>query len=158
MKTMRIISILILALTVLSCNKNRIYKAETSFPDYRWEKSNILEFTPEILDKDCDYKLSLAFRHVAGFQLKEVLVNVEITAPSGEKSVRDYKLSVYNDQNEVLSECAGDYCDLETVIENNFKFTETGKYQFKISHTMEIDPIPNAMDLGLIIDKVEQPQ
>jgi hypothetical protein len=52
-----------------------------------------------------------------------------------------------------LSDCSGDYCDLETLIEEGFKFKETGKYQFKILYDMEAKVIPNIMQVGLIIDK-----
>ena len=157
MKYIKIISVIIFAIFAASCNKNRVYEVHLdNFPSFRWDTTNIAEYSPEIADKESTYKLFVAFRHVAGFQMKTVKVNLEITSPAGEKTSKDYILSLFDNQNNSLSECAGDFCDLETLIEPNFKFTETGKYQFKIKQLTEINPLPNVMEVGLIIDKIEK--
>ena len=157
MKIKIILSILILTTFALSCNKNRIFEEHnTNFPKFRWDKSNIVEFSPEITDNNCDYKIFIAVRHIAGFQLKDINVKLDIISPSGEVTTKDYTLPLYNKNNEALSDCAGDYCDLESMIEKNFKFKETGKYKFRLSHQMSINPIPNVMEVGLIIDKLGQ--
>ena len=49
----------------------------------------------------------------------------------------------------LISDCAGDYCDLESLIEENFKFDEKGQYKFTIEHIMEADPIPNVVYIKL---------
>jgi gliding motility-associated lipoprotein GldH len=157
MKIRILLSILILSLFALSCNKNRIFEEHnTNFPKFRWDKSNIVDFNPDIKDKNYDYKIFIAIRHIAGFQLKDINVKLEIISPSGEETTKDYTLPLFDKNNESLSDCAGDYCDLESMVENNFKFKETGKYKFRISHQMSINPIPNVMEVGLIIDKLVQ--
>jgi hypothetical protein len=79
---------------------------------------------------------------------------VEQISPTGKTKSKNYKLKVFKGNSEYYSDCAGDYCDLETLIKENFKFKETGKYTFKISHDEKVNPIPNVMQVGLIIDKV----
>ena len=72
------------------------------------------------------------------------------------KSDTQFIIPVYTSENVLLSDCAGDYCDLESLIEENFKFEEKGQYKFTIEHIMATDPIPNVMAIGLIIDKKEK--
>ena len=91
-----------------------------------------------------------------GFQFKDVNLMFEMTTPSGEVKSKQFIIPVYTDEKELLSNCAVDYCDLETLIEDNFKFTETGQYKITVEHIMETNPIPNVMAVGLIIDKKEK--
>jgi gliding motility-associated lipoprotein GldH len=157
MKNKPLFTFLIVSLFIFSCNKNRIFEEHnTNFPKFRWDKTNIVEFSPEITDNEGNYKIFIAVRHIAGFQLKDINVKLNIISPSGEETTKDYNLPLYDKNNEALSDCAGDYCDLEILVENNFKFKETGKYKFRISHQMSINPIPNVMEVGLIIDKLVQ--
>ncbi len=159
MKKISFILLFVSTILSFSCNKNRIYeKHRKNFTNYRWESSNILEYNPVITDTASAYKLYVAFRHIYGFQHPIVDINVEITSPSGKVTKNAYKLVVIKGKRKYLSDCAGDYCDLETLIEKNYKFKEQGTYTFKIEHLMENDPVRNVMEVGLIIDKIPQEQ
>ena len=142
---------------LLACNSNRVYeKHKGGFEKNRWKKSDVVEFKPEITDLEEKYDISIALRHVYGFQLKKLKVNVEIITPSGKKKNKTYKLKVIKNKDEYYSDCAGDYCDLESVVDRNFKFKEKGEYTFRVSQDAKIDPLPNVMKVGLIIDKIEK--
>lgn len=156
MKTIKLLSALLAVLfLVTSCNQNRVFeKHRKNFTDYRWESTNVCEYTPVIEDADAKYDITFALRHIYGFQHKSLNINIEMTSPSGETKSNDYNIQVVGDKREYLSDCAGDYCDLETLIEEDFKFEETGTYTFKITHLMEDDPVQAVMEVGLIIDKV----
>lgn len=148
-------AILFIALFISGCNKNKVYEEhKTNFPQFRWEKSNVVEFNPEIIDNDSNYEITIALRHIFGFNLKSIKIDLEMISPSGEKTMNEYLLSFYDDQGDLLSVCAGDFCDMEQLIEDDFKFKETGEYQIKIYHRMDINPIPNIMEVGLIIEKL----
>ncbi len=141
---------------LLSCNTGKIYEEhKTNFPKFRWDKSNIVEFTPEVTDTENNYQLIVAIRHIFGFNLSDLKIKVEIIAPSGKETTADYTLSFYNQENDLLSKCIGDFCDFEQVIENDFTFNETGTYQINIHHQMDQNPIPNIMEVGLIIENDE---
>ncbi len=145
---------IVFAVLVIGCNENRIYETHKSgFTNYRWDKTNVVEFKPQISNVEENYMVYVAIRHVYGFQLKSVKVRVEIKSPSGKTSSKLYELKVFKNSNEYISDCAGDYCDLEVLVEKDFKFEEPGEYVFSISHEMDVDPVPNLMQIGLIIDK-----
>jgi len=155
MKTLKSLVLIAIALVAFSCNENRIYEEHKSeFPNYRWKKNNVVEFKPEVFDLEQRYNIYVAFRHVYGFQLKKVNVDVEMISPSGKTKKKSYKLKVMKGKGEYYSECAGDYCDLETLVEDNFKFKEVGNYIFNITYDEKLDFIPNVMQVGLVIDKV----
>lgn len=155
MKKTNLMIIVLIVVTAFSCNENEVFENHSGeFPNYRWEKSVYINFDPEIDDTDSKYQISIAFRHVHGFQLKKLKLAVKITSPSGKVQNKKYKLKVAKNETEYYSDCAGDYCDLVEVVEKKFKFKEKGKYKFEIGQITNVDPLPNVMKVGLIIDKV----
>ena len=156
MKKRNIISILIIALIFIGCNEGHVYrKNKKGFPDYRWAKEKSLEYNPVIENIDAEYNIYFEFRHIHGFQFQNVKIKIEITSPANVVTTQEYIIPVFGKDGEELSECAVDYCDLVTLIEGNYKFTETGEYKFVISYDMEQEYLPNVMEVGLTIDKIE---
>lgn len=159
MKYVRIFILLLFVVVGSACNPNRIYEEyNKDFSTLQWEKSKKLEFTPEIKGTQENYKLCLAFRHVYGFQFRDMSVRVMQTTPSGKGTSKEYTFQVMTTDGGYIGECLGDICDLESVIENNVKFTETGKYIYTIEHIMPMDVLPNVMEIGLIIEKIPNTQ
>lgn len=142
-----------LLLPFLACNKNKVFDAKTEFAEYKWVKIKKVEFQPEITDNAKAYTITIAFRHIYGFNFQELPLNVEISSPSGKTENKKYYLQIADENNKYLSECSGDYCDLKSIVENNFKFTENGKYKFSISHELPVDIASNIIDIGMIIQK-----
>lgn len=155
MKILRILA-LILTIGLISCNTNRVYeKHQKDFPKNRWEKSNVLTFSPTIEDTTATYRVYLALRHVYGFQFGNMKTKVTSTTPLGDTTTKNYEFTVVGPDKKYLSECAEDICDLEAVIEENVKFSELGTYKYTVEHEMPVDPLPNVMEFGLIIEKHE---
>ena len=156
MKTIKLVSFLLIALFTISCNENRVYqKYRKNFVDYKWESTNRPEFSPEITDIDQEYRVYFEFRHLYGFQIASIGIDVEMTTPSGVTTNKVYQIDVT--EKGVLAykgSCAGSYCDLETLLEDNYKFEEVGTYTYKITHLMDQDPLLNVAEVGLVIDKI----
>ena len=141
-------------LSCLGCNENQIYKEyNKDFSTLQWEKSKKIDFIPEIPDTVHTYKITLALRHVHGFQFRDMAVKLSSISPSGKSNSKDYTFPVMKGETEYLSQCAGDICDLETVIETNAHFNEAGKYTYTVEHLMPVDLLPNVMEFGLLIEK-----
>jgi gliding motility-associated lipoprotein GldH len=142
------------SMSTLNCSKNRIFAENKDMPsNFHWEKDHLIEFFPQITDTLARYNFNFSFRHVYGFKLKKFDIKIVMSPPSGNAVKKIFTISLFDKNNKALSDCSGDYCDLETLIEENFKFKETGKYQFKITYNMDAPFIPNVMQLGLTIDK-----
>lgn len=157
MKISRSLIFLCFISTIIACNENLIFKEfNKDFPQFRWEKTKQIEFSPEITDISNNYSVSLELRHVFGFQFKDMKVQVETISPSGKSSIKPYEFAVMDQNNEYLSECSVDICDLKTTIEENMKFEEAGTYKYIIEHNMPVHILPNVMEMGLIIEKHSQ--
>lgn len=154
MKKIAFFTIIILLITSIGCNENRIYqKYHKNFTDYQWHKTKTIEFQPQINDTSINYNIFVAFRYIYGFPEETLKIKIEIISPSGKLQNLNNSL-IIRKKREYQGDCAGDYCDLETLILNNHKFTETGTYKFKITSNEQTDPINFVMEIGIIIDKI----
>jgi gliding motility-associated lipoprotein GldH len=139
---------------LLATSCNHVYKEydKESFPTYTWGEQKI-KFSPTIEDFSKSYRLILGIRHLYGFQLGSIEVTIKTISPSGKEVVKHYELKIKDSANRYLAKCSGDYCDLETVIEDHLSFTEGGQYTYVITHNGNAEIIPGVMELGLIIDE-----
>ncbi len=135
-----------------SCASDHAFEERNdNFTKFRWEKNKAVEFRPEISDTAGTYNISLTFRHVFGFQFQDMNIIMYTRSPSGEAQTTKYTIPVADENKQYLSECALDICDLEMILESDVKFTEIGTYRYYISHDMPVDPLPNVMEVGLVI-------
>jgi len=141
-------------LLLTACNPNRIFNVNNSdFPNHRWMQNAPILFSVPIEDTISEHKVYLALRHVYGFQFDAMNIRLKITDPSGKSATKDYQLQIKDGEDAYLSDCSGDICDLEVMIEDHVKFTIAGDWSFEVANNMDITYVPNVMELGLIIDK-----
>ncbi|MBL4734177.1 MAG: hypothetical protein JKY18_02340 [Flavobacteriales bacterium] len=151
---MKKIITLFLAIGLLACNPNRVFNSsDSNFPNHRWYKEVEITFSVPIVDTLSNHQVYLALRHVHGFQFETMNVTLVSTSPSGKSSTKDYSIQVMGGDNTYLSDCSGDICDREVLIEDHVQFDEQGDWSFVIQNNMPIEYVPNVMEFGLIIDK-----
>lgn len=146
---------LLIGLSLMSCSSNnRIYSENKELsPQMEWLKKDIRTFDVSIENTNEMYDLSLSFRFAEGFPYNSMKVNVIETSPSGKETVKTYDLKVRAESGEYIGEVALDIWDSEHLIEAKKKYSEKGKYCYKIEHAMPKDPVQMVMEIGVILDK-----
>ncbi len=79
-------------------------------------------------------------------------VQLEITPPSGNSATKAYQLQIMDDGG-YLSECSGDYCDREVLIEEHVRFIESGEWTFTVTNAINAEYVANVLEFGLIVEK-----
>lgn len=147
-----------LSFTLASCGGS-FYEKHEGIKNLIWDIKDVKKFTVDVKDNKANYKLNLAIRYASGVQRTKTVaytLKVTTTAPSGKKTVKDYKINLKDDKGEFLGEPLGDIIDLMTLVEPDYTFAETGKYTFEVIHNMPPNTsITGIMEAGLKIDKVE---
>ncbi len=146
--------LLVIIAGLMACNPDRVYEShQKSFPKHRWYKEKALTFEPTISDTTGKYNISVALRHVYGFQHPAMKVRLTVITPSGNENTETYTFPVFGKESQYRSDCSGDICDLESLIIEGVSYKETGTYKYTIAHDMDVDPLQNVMEVGLIIEK-----
>lgn len=153
----KIFAILIISISMLGCQpegREYIEHKELS-PQLEWLKKDVIEFKVPIEKENQEFKMSLAFRCVEGFQHEVLKVNVIETSPSGKEESKEYELTLKDKQGKYIGDPVLKFYDSEHVIETNKIFGEKGVYSYKIEHMMPNDPVNSALEIGVILDNVE---
>jgi len=152
-----VLPFIIMTLVLLACQpEGRVYvKHQNLSPNIEWLKKDLREFKVPIEDNNIAYNMSLSFRFANGYQYQVAKVKVTETSPSGKEIVKEYDLKVREDNGDYIGEAGYDIWDSEHIVETNKRYEETGTYNYTLEHIMPSDPLHFAMEIGVILDKVE---
>lgn len=123
-----------------------------SFPDNRWAKADVQHYTIAI-SEESTADVTLLFSHVAGPQFTKIPVVLDITAPGGVKETINVTLNLADESGKSLSECAGDVCDLRTVVKPAYSLKK-GTYTFDLRNEFSGDYLPNVLAVGVELKKI----
>jgi gliding motility-associated lipoprotein GldH len=149
---------LLIIITLITCvaflTRCHTYKEynKDAFGNYTWGSAQEIVFKPVIEDVTKTYTLSVGIRHIYGLQLEAMSVTVKIISPSGKEETQKHDFKLMKGPDQYVGSCAGDLCDLETVVNDDLKFVESGEHQIIISHNFSGNKIPGIMEVGVIID------
>ena len=123
--------------------------AQLSFPKNRWYQTEVLslDFTPSSLNKPHVIQLNLSYIH--GFQFYEIPLEIYITSPLHQVEKTPVTLRLFDENNDELGDCVGDYCDLKFIIKDNYQFTESGNYKIQVLNTFDNKYLPNVLSVSV---------
>jgi gliding motility-associated lipoprotein GldH len=147
------ITLFVVGILLFSCTpEGEIYNEHKELsPEMEWKKKDARKFEVPIDDNSGAYDMSLSFRYAEGYPYKTAKVKVTEKSPSGKKTVSEYDLKVRKANGDYIGEGSLDIWDSEHMVEKGKKFEETGTYTYVIQHNMPQDPMPLAMEIGVIM-------
>lgn len=136
-----------------SCDKSRVMEENIPVKDYKWDYSDAKVFTAEIKDTTANYNIYVNLRHSFQFEWRNLWVNIETTFPNGKVYERRVNLLLSEADGHWFGDCLGDNCDIRVSIQQNAFFPLTGKYTFKITQDMRVNPLPYIKDVGMRVEQ-----
>lgn len=147
------VCLLICSLLFSSCDKNVVMEAHQSIVSDKWDYTDVKIFTAEITDTVQHYNIAVSMRHGFNFEWRNVWVNIETTFPDGNKFEKRVNLVLSDADGVWHGDILGDNCDILIPIQDNAFFPQVGKYSFKISQDMRVNPLNYVKSVGLRIEK-----
>jgi len=123
--------------------------------DYKWSYDSSKVFTAEIADTLQHYNLYVNVRHSFQFDWRNVWVKIQTVFPDGKSFERRVNLVLSAPDGHWFGDCLGDNCDMQIAIQQNAIFPQKGKYTFKISQDMRINPVTAIKSVGMRIEKAQ---
>ncbi|MBL0309150.1 MAG: gliding motility lipoprotein GldH [Bacteroidetes bacterium] len=142
-----------IGLMLISCEKNYILDENKILKDYKWEYADSKTFIAEIMDTTLQYDIYINLRHSADFEWRNVWVKIETTFPDGREFERRVNLVLGEADGHWLGSCLSDNCDIHIPIQQAAHFPLTGKYTFKLSQDMRVNPLVAIKSVGVEILK-----
>ncbi|MBN2175017.1 MAG: hypothetical protein JW731_12865 [Bacteroidales bacterium] len=146
---------LIVLVIFASCTNNILYKQYYKFEKISWNRFEFLNFEMPVEASSQEYDIYLSVRHLPEFAYRELEVNFTLFFPSGEMRTADHVLKFIDNDGERLSECLGDFCDIDFLIRKGIVFNEQGIVKFEIENKNTRLETPGMMEVGIIVRKSE---
>lgn len=144
-----LLACIVLHLTACS---SAVYDHHISLPNYTWERGNKLVYKIDIKEPIENAKVWLNVRHATELPYTELLLNVKLTTPSGEKGTREMRIPTKNAAGKNIGSGMGDLWDINTVLEEKTSF-QAGAYEIELSHQMADEQVFMLVDIGIKIEK-----
>jgi gliding motility-associated lipoprotein GldH len=136
-----------------SCDRKRIFEENKQITDYKWNYADAPTFVTEVKDTNTHYNVIVNVRHSFEFEWRNLWVKIQTTLPDGRTSEKRINLVLSEPDGHWHGDCLGDNCDLQIPIQENAIFPVPGKYTFKITQDMRVNPLPLVKSIGLRIEK-----
>lgn len=153
MTQLRIFILLALFFFIAAC-QSAVYDHHIAIPSYTWERSNKLVYKIDIKEPLEKATVWLNVRHATELPYPELLLNVKLTTPDGEKGTRALSVPIKDKNGKNAGSGMGDMWDVKTIIQENASF-KVGAYEIELSHQMPEDPVFMLVDIGVKVEKGE---
>ncbi len=145
--------LLVCSLLFSSCDKKVVMESHQNIVNDKWDYADAKVFTAGITDTVQHYNIGVSLRHGFNFEWRNLWVKIETTFPDGNKYEKRVNLVLSNADGVWHGEVLGDNCDILIPIQDNAFFPQTGKYSFKISQDMRVNPLDYVKSVGMRIEK-----
>ena len=140
-----------LMLLFVVCGKSSSINKD--FPDNRWPKTDVQTFSVDVT-ADGIPQLGVLFSFVSGPQFTDIPLSIGITAPDGSTQYISIVLDLTGKAGGNTLDCAGDVCDLHTVLKNTA--LTKGTNTITIQNNFKGPYLPNVLAVGVEVKAVEE--
>jgi len=144
----RLIFLVLLAISLVSCGEDYIFSDTHQFGDAGWTYADSLKFDFEIGDTSKRYNLLLTVHHTPDFANENLYVKFITVFPKGQEVLKGKNrveqvtsLTLAQKDGQWLGECSSKECAMQIPIQTNTWFPAPGKYSLLVEQFMRRDSL-----------------
>jgi gliding motility-associated lipoprotein GldH len=149
------------ALSVQSCDKQRLYEKNQDFPQRHWLVTNRPEFTFEIPDTTLKYNVYLNVRNESAFANANLYFNYalydSLQNQIAHKLVSEFLFDEKSGR-PLGTSGLGDIYDHRFLLLKDYRFAHPGNYTVQVEQFMRTDTLRGILAVGLRVEKAENEQ
>jgi gliding motility-associated lipoprotein GldH len=144
-----------------ACESNQIYNSSVPIKDAKWAAGDKIANTFMVDDTLSAYNFFINLRNTTNYQYSNIYIFVHTQFPNGRRSVDTVECVLTDPAGRWLGSGNGFIKD-NSVVSNKIlyqyqkKFPLKGEYRIDLEQAMRQDTLPEIMDVGLRIEKVEK--
>jgi gliding motility-associated lipoprotein GldH len=145
----------LVVLFMSACDRNVVFEKNIVIPDNKWEMNNIVKLDAQIDDTVSLHNIYINVRNAGGYQFSNLYLFFNTGTPKGEQARDTVELTLADERGKWMGDGSGDIWDNRILFKRKFRFPEAGMYHFELQQAMRMNPLPQIMDVGLRIEKVQ---
>ena len=148
------IYILIIAVSISSCQSGVIFEKSSTLPAEGWNQDNIISYLIPVEDTVNQYEISLLIRNEARYEYSNLFLFINTTAPSG-LGIRDtVEIRMADESGKWYGTGIGGKYTLKIPFKTRVIFPQKGNYRIEIEQGMRDPELEFISDIGLIVTKL----
>lgn len=154
---MRHVPVFLFFVLMSACMPSGRFEHMVSVPGNQWKKNFNPVFNFTISDTASQYKLYLYFQHTDSYPFSNLWLQMKTTEPGGSTQLSKVEVPLANEEGKWFAKGMNEIREHKSDLTTNGRlhFNRRGNYQVEISQIMRIDPLPEVMNVGLILEKVK---
>jgi gliding motility-associated lipoprotein GldH len=144
-------------ITILSCDKQKVYEEFMPIEGKTWSSKNVLKFNVNIKDTVASYHVLISVRNTGEYEFSNLFLFVTASSPNG-NIVRDtVEIILADERGKWLGKGAASVYTLYYPYQQNIRFPVSGIYQFDVEQAMWVRDLKHINDIGLRVEKAVKP-
>ena len=161
-KTFKQVVLFLLFISLVACDKNRVFDTYSSIGIQGWNKEDLVSFQFDMMDTLGNYDLFIQVRNTNEFEYSNLYLITELQYPSGFHLVDTLEYKMTDSYGRWLGSGFTDIKENKLFYKENFIFLETGTYGVNIQQAIrkrnELDGVQSLKgisDVGFRVEKIE---
>lgn len=143
----------LLLLTMVACDKNRVFEENKKINDGIWKAEEPVKFEVDVTDTVSLHNFYVNVRHTTQYAFSNLFLFIRTDFPNG-KAARDTLECLLQDRmGHWVGSGLGDIVDARIGFKNRVRFPLSGKYTFTFEQAMRAPALPMVLEMGLRIEK-----
>lgn len=155
----RLLTTLLIILSLASCDSNRVYEDNVEFKDRTWKITTPAELEFEVSDTTQGYNLYLDVRNSLDYPYARLFVNYQLVDAKGTvvkkemltENLFDIKTGEPNGRSGL-----GDVYDHQFGFLTNYSFKNSGKHKVRFEQFMRQDTLRGILAVGLRVETIQK--
>ena len=144
--------IILVSMSLCSCDSDRIYENNVIIPVEGWRRSERARFEADITDTVNACNIYINVRNNSAYNHMELWLFVDVHSPSGTVERDTIKIMLADHRGRWLGHGLGNKFDTRYFFRENVRFPTAGKYIFEYEQATRDEPLIGIDDIGLRIE------
>lgn len=147
------VSYQLLAISLSSCDPDRVFEENRNMEDYIWKADQKAVFNVNITDSITPHNLFINVRNTDNYKYSNIYLFVTTAFPGGQVARDTLECILADDQGHWLGDGLGDIWDNRIFFKKNVRFPSKGTYTITLEHAMRTEELKDIMDVGVRVEK-----
>lgn len=136
-----------------ACSQNSIYEKNIAINEQLWFHRQVPEFEIHTSDTNQNFDIFVNLRHSSNYIYSNLSLIIQEVNP--QKVEKTYRLEIQLAESDGRWKGigTGNILGYQVPFLKDYHFTDTGTYTFKIKQNMNINPLPDVLDVGIQVVK-----
>ncbi len=145
----------LLVLLFTGCtDPNSVIDTNTSIENHNWSYANKIKYAVKVDDATIPYNVYVNLRVTGDYRYSNIFVLLRRGGPKLNALTR-FEIKLANPDGQWLGQGSGNLYSYQVPVITDFKFPQTGTYQFEIEQNMRDNPLHEVSDVGLRVEKAK---